>query len=83
MGGWYLSPNVVEQCMDLWRCLDQVLLHGRLGFLLGDFNMCFEVGQPTVMHDLMNAPEQELFMMVMLSCDAWTWINGNDVCYTF
>ena len=69
--------------MDLWRCLNQVLLHGRLGFLLGNFNMCSKVGQPTSMHGLMDGPKQEVFMMEVLRCDAWTWINGNYVGYTF
>ena len=48
--------------------------------------MCSEVGQSTSMHGLMDAPEQEvwdLFMMYVLRYGAWTWINGNDVGYTF
>ena len=51
------APNVARQCMDLWRCLNQVLRHGRLGFLLGDFNMCSKVAQSTSMHGLMDALE--------------------------
>ena len=80
------APNVVGKIMDIWRCLNQVLHNGKSGFLLGDFNMCSEVGQSTSMHGLMDAPEREvwdLFMMDVLRYDAWTWINGNDVGYTF
>ena len=80
------GSNVARQRMDLWRCLNQVLHNGKSGFLLGDFNMCSEVGQSTSMHGLMDAPEREvwdLFMMDVLRYDAWTWINGNDVGYTF
>ena len=80
------GSNVARHRMELWRCLNQVLLHGRSGFLLGDFNMCSEVGQSTSMHGLMDAPEREvwdLFMMDVVRYDAWTWINGNDVGYTF
>ena len=60
---WMVSiytPNVAWQYMSLWRCLNQVLRHGRPGFLLGAFNMCFEVDQSTSMHRLMDAPEQEV-----------------------
>ena len=80
------APNVVGQRINLWRALHQVLRHGRAGFLLGDFNMCSEVGQSTSMHGLMDAPEREvwdLFMMEFLRYDAWTWINGHEVGYTF
>ena len=45
-----------------------------------------EVGQTTSMHCLMDAPEQEvwdLFIMEVLRYDAWTWINGHSVGYTF
>ena len=80
------GSNVARHRMELWRCLNQVLLHGRSGFLLGDFNMCSEMGQSTSMHGLMDAPEREvwdLFMMDVVRYDAWTWINGNDVGYTF
>ena len=33
------GSNVAIQCMDLWRCLNQVLRHGKSSFLLGDFNV--------------------------------------------
>ena len=54
------GSNVARKRMDLWRCLNQVLRHGRSCFLLGDFNMCHEVGQSTSMHGLMDAPEREV-----------------------
>ena len=72
--------------MDLWRCLNHVLCRGISGSLLGDFSMCSKVGQSSLMHGLMDAPEREvwdLFMMEVLTYDAWTWINGNDVGYKF
>ena len=80
------APNVAGQRINLWRALHQVLRNGRPGFLLGDFNMCSEVGQSTSMHGVMDAPEREvwdLFMMEVLRYDAWTWINGHEVGYTF
>ena len=48
--------------------------------------MCFEAGQSTSMHGMMDAPKEEvwdLFMMEVLRYDSWTCINGNDVGYTF
>ena len=68
------GSNVARQRMDLWICLNQVLRHGKSGFLLGDINMCSEVGQSTSVHGLIDAPEREvwdLFMMDVLSYDAW------------
>ena len=48
--------------------------------------MCSEVGKSTSMHGLMDALEQEvwdLFMMEVLRYDAWTWIDGHALGYTF
>ena len=80
------GSNVTRQRMDVWRCLNHVLRHGISGSLFGDFSMCSKVGQSSLMHGLMDAPEREvwdLFMMEVLTYDAWTWINGNDVGHTF
>ena len=51
------APHVAGQCMDLWRCLNKVLRHGRPRFLLGDFNMFYEVCQYNSIHSLMDAPK--------------------------
>ena len=73
------APNEVAQRIELWRRLNEVLRNGNPGFLLGDFNMCSEMGQSTLMHSLMDAPKRvawDLFAIEVLKCDAWLWING-------
>ena len=80
------APNEVSQRIELWQRLNEVLSNGNPGFLLGDFNMCSEVGQSTSMHSLMDAPERaawDLFAIEVLKYDAWLWINGTDSGYTF
>ena len=38
------APNEVAQRIALWQRLNEVLRNGNPGFLLGDFNMCLEMG---------------------------------------
>ena len=80
------APNEVSQRIELWQCLNEVLSNGNPRFLLGDFNMCSEVGQSASMHSLMDAPQRaawDLFAIEVLKYDAWLWINGTDYGYTF
>ena len=80
------APNEVAQRIALWQRLNEVLRNGNPGFLLGDFNMCSEMGQSTSMHSLMDARERaawDLFAIEVLKCDAWLWINGTYSGYTF
>ena len=41
------APNNANQHIELWSSMYPRLLVGRVGLLMGDFNMCVDVSQST------------------------------------
>ena len=53
---------------------------------MGDFNMCVDATHSTSEHSIMNDPEKlawDSLAMEVLKLDVWTWLHGNDPCFTF
>ena len=63
-----------------------MLDNGRLGLLMGDFNVCCEIDQSTYIHSIMDRPEAQEwgnFEIEAMLRDVWKWIKGDEPNYTF
>ena len=63
-----------------------MLVNGRPGLLMGDFNVRCETDKSTSIHSIMDGPDAQEwghFETQVMFTDVWKWIKGEELGYTF